>query len=440
MRKAWSYLPWSKVAGSSLLLGVPAYIWAYWLGLSQYAGTHGPSVLLAASLALPFPLLIWADRSAASPALRKAYVALTGLCIGSVVLPAFLGLYAPALQGWGVLVLALAVACLIWQRDTSPPAWQRKVLWAFVAAAVPSVAGGIRAFPGTSSLLSLALLMSLGIALCLTGNDEDLPGRYSARRVALMAILLSVTGWLALVLVPGASTVASYGIRGILEVLRALILAIVKPWSILVGWLMDALLAAIGKRGQETESPLNPIGPPERPELEEDLPPSEIWPVVGWALAFMLIILALWAIWKLLEMYSSRARGEGADEVRSSDFTASKAARWALDKVKELGRPLASMISRRLRLGSEDPLVAMYERFLTLAYAAGYVRAPSQTPIEFAHFLEEKLPDAAPYIESITTVFSSRFYSGRQATHEELAKVRESLAAFEASLAGKEES
>ncbi|MGI6661937.1 MAG: DUF4129 domain-containing protein [Bacillota bacterium] len=436
MQKASTYLPWSKATGSALLIGVPAYLWASWLGLSRHVPAFGWQTVLASSLAIPFVFLVWADRSSGSEVLRKAYLGITGLCLSAAALPFIVKRYAPLAQIYGLFTVTLAVVSLIWQRDRSPSAWQRKALWAFVVAAVPSIAGGTRAVPPHPSLLFLSLLMIAGVTLCLTGNDEDATGHYSARRLASIAALLFLLGWIALSLAPGASSVASLGIRGILVAIRTVILEVTKPLGFVIGWLINFLLAAIRKRGQETESPLNPLQPPEHPELAEEHAVSEVWAIVGWVLVAVFIALALRAIWRLLEKYAARTRVTKEDESRSSEYSASRAARWAVDKIRELGGPLASMISRRFRRRTEeDPLVAMYDRFLTLAEASGHARVPSQTPLEFSRSLGEKMPDASSHIERITRIFVSRFYANRPATPEELSSLRESLAAFESAVA-----
>lgn len=435
MQKASTYLPWPRAAGSALLIGAPAYLWASWMGLSLHMPAYGWQALLASSLALPFVFLVWADRSSGSEFLRKAYLGFTGLCLSAALLPLFVKANAPLVQGYGFFATALAVVSLVWQRDRSASAWQRKALWAFVAAAVPSITGGPRAVPPHPSLLSLSLLMIAGVTLCLTGNDEGAPGHYSARRLASIAALLFVLGWVTLSLAPGASAAASLGIRGILAAVRALILEITKPIAYVIGWLIDLMLAAIRERGEEIESPLSPLGPPERREQFDEHLPSQIWTIARGILIAVAIFLALRAIWRLLERYASESGEAKPDETRSSEYSASKAARWALDKIKELSGPLASMLSQRLRRkADEDPLVAMYHRFLTLAEASGYARAASQTPLEFSRSLVEKVPDASLHIDRITRIFVSRFYAGRPATPQEVSLLRESVQAFESVL------
>jgi hypothetical protein len=121
MRKASTYLPWSKATGSALLIGVPTYLWAWMLGLSSYVPALGWKTLLVSSLAIPFVFLVWADRSSDSMVLRRAYLTFIGLCLSAVPLSVYLKGYAPWVQGYGLFVAALgAVVSLIWQRDRSP--------------------------------------------------------------------------------------------------------------------------------------------------------------------------------------------------------------------------------------------------------------------------------------------------------------------------------
>jgi hypothetical protein len=440
MRKASTYLPWSKATGSALLIGVPTYLWAWMLGLSSYVPALGWKTLLVSSLAIPFVFLVWADRSSDSMVLRRAYLTFIGLCLSAVPLSVFLKGYAPWVQGYGLFVAALGAVSLIWQRDRSPYAWQRKALWAFVAASVPSVLGGPAGIvPLHPSLISLSLFMIAGVTLCLTDNDESGPAHSPPRRLASITALLFVLGWLAVSLAPGASSLASWGVRGVLSAVRRVLLEVIKPLSFLVGWLIDLLLRVLEGKKQETESPFNPFERLEPPEQVEEHAPSGVWTFIGWILVAILIVLVLRIIWKLLERYAGGTEDAKPDEIRSSEYSASKAARWAAKKIRELGSPLASMISQRFsRKKDEEPLVAMYGQFLTLAEALGHTRAPSQTPLEFSLSLSEKMPEASMHIERITWIFMSRFYAERAAAPEDLSAMRESLEALESALTGGE--
>ncbi|HHX27837.1 MAG: DUF4129 domain-containing protein [Bacillota bacterium] len=437
MQRASPSLPWTKAAGSALVIGVPAYLWASAFGLSRHLWSPGGwQALLAASIALPFVFLIWADRSSESGVLRRAYLGFMAICLSLVPVSSLVKELAPWVLDASLFAAALGAVALVWQRDRSPAGWQRKTLWAFIAAPVPSlITGSSRAIPDHPSLLSMSLLMVTGVTLCLTENEGSTGGHRPARRLASIAALLFILGYLASSLAPGASLAASWGLRGIMSAFRAVLLELVKPLSILVGWLIDLLLAVVAK-GQENEAPLNPFERPELPENIEEHAPSEAWAFIGWVLAAILVIVALRVIWRLLERYASRSRGPVVEETRSSEYSALRAARWALDKVKELGNPLASIISQRFRRKrDEDPLVATYGEFLALAASFGHSRAPSQTPLEFSLALREKCPGSTLHIERITGIFVSCFYGERPALPEELSSMRESLVALESVLA-----
>jgi hypothetical protein len=92
--------------------------------------------------------------------------------------------------------------------------------------------------------------MIAGVTLCLTDNDEE---RHSTlappRRLASIAALLFLLGWIALSLAPGASSRSVLGDeRGSSVAVRTVILEVTKaPEAFVVGWLIDLLLSVHSK-------------------------------------------------------------------------------------------------------------------------------------------------------------------------------------------------
>ena len=112
MRTPSPYLPWNKVAGSALLLGVAAYLWAEGLGALKQLSRTTWQTDLAAFFAITALLVVWADRSLHSRPLRIAYLSLVTLGVaaavaGSLRAPAASSAPAGAHYGGARRVLAL---------------------------------------------------------------------------------------------------------------------------------------------------------------------------------------------------------------------------------------------------------------------------------------------------------------------------------------------
>lgn len=437
MRPPSPYLAWNKVAGSALLLGVTAYSWVSALGLARWIPEAPWQAVLAACLIAPTAFLVWADRSSDSKPLRAAYLAAVGTGIAAVFIGAVPGSAAPQVLSCGFTAVSLGVASLLWQKDRTPPAWQRKALWSFVLCAAPWAFSANSWRPGGQvPLLFAALLMALGVTLTLADIESGtLPGR-PGRRLAIITALVSLSGCLASSFIPGASAAASRWLKSLAALARTVFLQLVKPVAWLVAWLIKLILPLVSKN-TEAESPLGQL-PRQRPfpEPEEYVTPKA-WTVVGWVLAAVLAAAFLRVLWSLLERYAARHGAQEVTEVRTSEWSAAKAAKWAAAKARELAKPLIAFASRQPwgQRGASDPLVALYAEFLSVAAESGHARKASQTPLEFSRVFAGAVPKSSLQIESISSLFSEKFYSGKRASPSEIRVLRENLKSLRVSLA-----
>lgn len=437
MPKASSYLPWNKVLGSTLLLGTPAFLWATALGIGRALPELPWQAALAISLVSTPIFLVWADRSSGSRPLRIGYLAVIALGLIAVMLGSASPAAASAVLPSGLFTVALGSASLVWQRERTPSSWQQKALWAFILAAAPSVVTGAAALAslGPPSLFFLALLMVVGVTLCLADNEATASTNRRGKRLASITASAFFLGWLVSSLAPGASSAASWGIRGLLHAIRSALIEILKPVGWLVEWLIGILLLVL-RKSTEQENPFQGIpGGDLIQETEEYVTPTAM-KVLGWLVAVALALAFIRLLWTMLERYSSRRGAPEVAETRSSEWSTSKAARWAAAKARELVAPLADLLSGGFGRARNpvDPLVSMYSEFLSLAAEAGHSRTASETPLEFARALASRVPEASSQIASISSLFSSRFYARREASPEELSSMRQDLRLFRLSL------
>lgn len=437
MRTPSPYLPWNKVAGSALLLGVAAYLWAEGLGALKQLSRTTWQTDLAAFFAITALLVLWADRSLHSRPLRIAYLSLVTLGVAAAVAGSLRGSGLQAALPLGLTTVGLGVSSLLWQKNRTTWSWQGKVLWAFVLSALPSV---LFAEPSLSGgrppLILLALFLVLGVTLCLSDEASGNLSNRSGKRLAAISLVTFVLGWAVASLAPGASSAASWGVRSLAAAARALFLELVKPVAWLVDWLIRLLLIAIRKE-PDPEAPIQMMpGKRPLPEVREYTTPKA-FTVAGWILGVIAVAAFIRVLWILMERYAAKRDASRVTEERTSDWSAANAAKWAAAKAREVLEPVMRLISGRLagRESHADPIVSIYAEFMEAAAESGFPRKPSQTPLEFSRAFASAVPGAAAQIGAISSCFTERFYSGRKASAGELAAMRENLKSLKESLA-----
>lgn len=435
MPKKSDYLELSKAFGSSLLLGVTAFVWAATLSRAEWMGLWG---LLAFAATL---CLLSASNRRGKDHIVLGIAAVTLVCAVWIFLET--ARFDRITASYAGMLFPLTAAIILWQRQTTGSGKRQNVFLSFLLTALPAAFASRHLFSGLGlgGLLSLALLMTLGSTLYLWGEStgdtrEDSVARDLGKTFPTWLVFTSASalfGTLVYFLAPFAFTVAKKVLNLAVTAFGWVLIKVLEP----TGFIAEYLINLFRALARENEDPPGEGFRPGEPMLEQTEPweAPAAWIVVGYILLALACVLALWLLWKAMKNRSDKNSMDTDDEV-SSDWSRQKALKWVLDAGKDLMNSVADFARDLLGKNNipKDPVLAAYYDFLQVAREAGRGRESHETPMEFGEAFAHRLPEVSPQILSISLDFSKFFYGGVVPSNREITAMRVNIASVKTHL------
>ncbi len=425
MPKKSDYLRLAKTLGSSLLLGVTAFVWAAAFSKADWRGLSG---LVAFSLVLCF--LLSSEKPSRNPLLLlMAAASLGGAVYVSVVSVRFDTLGASYI----VMLFPLSAGSILWQRQITGYGRRRGVYLAFLLAALPAVFAPslLLSGLGAGGLLSLGLLMTLGSTLYLWGesegdfreHDHTLNLRKTFPTWVIFTSAAVVLGVSVYLIAPLAFAAARTVIALTARAFGWVLVKVLEPTGFIAEYLIN-LLRSLAKNAEDMPEQGFRPGKLE-PQPGEPYETPVALTVIGYILLAIFCLAALWLLWKALKNRAGKDTTEPSDEV-SSDWSGQRAIQWVLDAGKDLLASVADFAGNLFggTYTPKDPLLAAYSDFLSVAKEAGRKREPHETPMEFGEALASLLPGVSPQIISVSKDFSKFYYAKITPSGRDIAAMR----------------
>jgi hypothetical protein len=425
MPKKSDYLGLFKALGSSLLLGVTAFVWAATLSRAEWMGLWG---LLTFSAAL---CLFSASKGRGRDQVVLGIAAVT--LIGAVIILLETARFDRVTASYAGMLFPLTAAVILWQRQTTGSGKRQRVFLSFLLTALPAIFARRHLFNdlGLGGLLSLSLLMILGSTLYLWGEStgdtrEDSVASDLGKTFPTWLVFTSASalfGTLVYLVAPLAFSAAKAVLRLAVTAFGWVLIKVLEPTGFIAEYLIN-LIRALAKKNEDLEGEgFRPGEPLLEPSESWEAPAA--WIVVGYILLALVCILALWLLWRAMKNRSGKDSRDTDDEV-SSDWSRQKALKWVLDAGKDLMNSIADFARNLLGTNNvpKDPLLATYYDFLKVAKESGRDREPHETPMEFGEAFAAFLPGVSPEILSVSRDFSRFFYGGVVPSGKEIAAMR----------------
>ena len=423
-----SYLELAKALGSSIILGVTAFIWGAAFSKADWRALVG---LLAFSGAVCF---LRADEK---PGRKPVLLLIAALSMGGAVLVGIGAVPVDNVTGSYIAMLCpLSIAAILWQLQTTGYGRRRCVFLSFVIAALPAVFAhrSLLTSLGTAGILSLGFLMTLGSTLYLWGEPE---GDFRARSAKwnlektfpawlVFASSAVLTGLLVFLIAPFTFAAARAVIGFAARAFGRILIKLLEPTGSIAEYLIQLFRSLMSRNEDRPELDFGPGEWTERP-VEPWEPPKSM-AIVGYVLLALVCLLALWLLWRILRNRSDKAFHEDSDET-SSDWSRQKALRWVLDTGKDLLASAADSAGKLLgaRTTIRDPLLSAYSEFLSIAQKAGRKREPHETPMEFGESLASLISPVSTEVLRVSREFSRFFYGGITPKDEDIKGMREDI-------------